>query len=187
MKKQDVIVINGRTFKVIAVSEEGRVDKGNEMNEYRINSSHRLIKNGEKNTFTGGVVAALGEVEGLDARLEVFEKYFERTRFKKTMRKHGILCPSGIIEKFMNLFGFFKKKAEESRDCFEYKEVLELVFEAGKVTAMVDHSRDMMRVRRNLEYGLRDLHNFHDRKSIRFFINHVMVCDYGEKWINKRS
>ncbi len=62
--------------------------------------------------------------------------------------------------------------------CFSYQKVLELVFENGMLITTVDQSKAMLRIRRNLELGLRSLDNSRDLRCIRRFMNASFVGDY---------
>jgi hypothetical protein len=62
--------------------------------------------------------------------------------------------------------------------CFSYQNVLELVFENGMLITTIDQSKAMLRIRKNLELGLRDLSKNRDLRCIRRFINSSFVGDY---------
>jgi hypothetical protein len=61
---------------------------------------------------------------------------------------------------------------------FSYQKVVELVFDKGVLITTVDQSRAMLRIRKNLELGLRDLSNKRDKRCINRFMNSVLVGDY---------
>lgn len=54
--------------------------------------------------------------------------------------------------------------------CYSYKCVKELVFLDGKLITTIDHSKAMLRVRKNLDLGLRSLNKKSDVKCIQRFI-----------------
>ncbi|MDF2908332.1 MAG: hypothetical protein K0R34_3653 [Herbinix sp.] len=61
---------------------------------------------------------------------------------------------------------------------FSYQKLIELVFENGILITTVDQSRAMLRIRKNLELGLRSLDNNRDKRCINRFMNSVLVGDY---------
>ena len=62
--------------------------------------------------------------------------------------------------------------------CFSYQKVLELVFENGMLITTVDQSRAMLRIRKNIELGLRSLDKKRDLRCILRFMNSRFVGDY---------
>jgi len=187
MKKQDVIEKNGKAFTVIAVSDSD-VDEGHAegITHFSIDSNHNLKREGVRTTYSGGIVVALGEADMKDDEMEALRRSEDDNPLAENLKKLEDLVTSTVNDKLPSLAKFLNRKEDEELFCFEYKEVLEFVFEGGKMTAMVDHSRDMYRIRKNLEYGLRDLKSRHDVNSIRHFVKSIMVCEYNEKWVTKR-
>lgn len=61
---------------------------------------------------------------------------------------------------------------------FSYQKLIELVFENGTLITTVDQSRAMLRIRKNLELGLRRLDNKRDKRCISSFMNSVLIGDY---------
>jgi hypothetical protein len=61
--------------------------------------------------------------------------------------------------------------------CFSYQTVIELVFEDGSLITAVDQSKAMLRIRKNLELGLRSLSVKRDIGCIRRFMNSAFVGD----------
>jgi hypothetical protein len=61
---------------------------------------------------------------------------------------------------------------------FSYQKLIELVFENGILITTVDQSRAMLRIRKNLELGLRSIDNKRDKRCINRFMNSVLVGDY---------
>jgi hypothetical protein len=70
--------------------------------------------------------------------------------------------------------------------CFSYQNVFELVFKDGILITTVDQSKAMLRIRKNLEIGLRSLNNSRDLRCIKRFINSSFIGDY-KKFILSRS
>lgn len=62
--------------------------------------------------------------------------------------------------------------------CFSYQTVYELVFEDGVLITTIDQSKAMLRVRKNLELGLRSLSKSRDVRCIKRFMNSAFVGDY---------
>lgn len=61
---------------------------------------------------------------------------------------------------------------------FSYKQVYELVFNKGDLVTTIDHSKAMLRIRKNLELGLRSLTVKRDARCIKRFINSSFIGDY---------
>lgn len=68
--------------------------------------------------------------------------------------------------------------------CFSYKFVKELVFREGKLITTIDHSKGMLRIRKNLDLGLRSLDKKRDIKCIQRFIMTSFAGNY--KKVDKR-
>lgn len=68
--------------------------------------------------------------------------------------------------------------AEDEMPCYSYKTVRELIFQEGKVVTSIDHSKAMLRIRKNLDLGLRDLNKKRDVNCIRHFLKSSFVGDY---------
>jgi hypothetical protein len=62
--------------------------------------------------------------------------------------------------------------------CFSYQKVYELIYENGILITSVDQSKAMIRIRKNLELGLRSLYNNRDLRCIKRFMNSSFVGDY---------
>lgn len=71
----------------------------------------------------------------------------------------------------------YTMKSEKTAS-FSYQNVLELVFEDGVLITTVDHSKKMLRIRKNIELGLRDLSVNRDVRCIRRFLNSSFIGDY---------
>ncbi len=61
---------------------------------------------------------------------------------------------------------------------FSYQRVIELVFENGVLITTVDQSKAMLRIRKNIELGLRSLNKKRDKNCIQRFMNSTFVGDY---------
>lgn len=81
----------------------------------------------------------------------------------------GILLVKGILPEY-----------EVYEDMFSYETVLELIFRDGCLITTVDHSKAVLRVRKNLEHGLRSMNSVRDRHSIRVFLHRMVICDYRQ-------
>ncbi len=61
---------------------------------------------------------------------------------------------------------------------FSYQDVMELIFENGVLITTVDQSKAMLRIRKNIELGLRSLSHNRDIRCINRFMNSNFVGDY---------
>ncbi len=61
---------------------------------------------------------------------------------------------------------------------FSFQRVIELVFENGVLITTVDQSKAMLRIRKNIELGLRSLNKKRDKNCIKRFMNSTFVGDY---------
>jgi hypothetical protein len=68
----------------------------------------------------------------------------------------------------------------EYEDMYSYETVLELIFKDGCLMTSVDHSKAVLRIRRNLEQGLRSLNRSRDRHCIYAFMHRTVICDYRQ-------
>ncbi|BCJ95122.1 hypothetical protein acsn021_26910 [Anaerocolumna cellulosilytica] len=62
--------------------------------------------------------------------------------------------------------------------CFSYNHVIELIFQDGKLVTTIDHSKAMVRIRKNLDLRLRSLEKKRDIRCIKRFIDTSFVGDY---------
>ncbi len=62
--------------------------------------------------------------------------------------------------------------------CYSYRYVYELVFNKGVLVTTADQSKAMLRIRRNLELGLRSLAVKRDIRCIRRYLNDCFIGDY---------
>ncbi len=67
---------------------------------------------------------------------------------------------------------------DEDIPWYSYKVVRELIFQDGKVVTTIDHSKAMLRIRKNLDLGLRSLNKARDIKCIKKYIKSSFVGDY---------
>ncbi|WMJ88322.1 hypothetical protein [Anaerocolumna sp. MB42-C2] len=67
---------------------------------------------------------------------------------------------------------------EDEIPCYSYKVVWELIFQDGRLVTTIDHSKAMLRVRKNLDLGLRNLNKTRDMKCIKHYIKFSFVGDY---------
>ena len=72
----------------------------------------------------------------------------------------GVLIVKGLLEEY-----------KEYEDIFSYETVLELIFKNGCLITTVDHGKAVLRIRRNLELGLRSITSTRDRICIQRFLN----------------
>ena len=72
----------------------------------------------------------------------------------------------------------YSLKGCETNPCFCYKYVYELVFRNGILTTSIDHSKAMLRIRKNIELGLRSLNKNRDVKCIIRFMKTSFVGNY---------
>jgi hypothetical protein len=87
----------------------------------------------------------------------------------------AIKYTGGIIigNTILNDYGF-----QENIPCFCYKSVIEHIFRDGRLITTVDHSRDMLRIRKNIDMGLRSLYKKQDVKCMERFIKASFVGEY---------
>lgn len=68
---------------------------------------------------------------------------------------------------------------ENKPSFFTYQNVIELVFEDGNLITTIDQCKAMLRIRKNLELGLRSLSVNRDVRCIKRFMNSAFVGDYN--------
>jgi len=69
---------------------------------------------------------------------------------------------------------------------FSYLHVLELIFEDGVLITTVDQSKAMLRIRKNLELGIRSLVSSRDNRCINRFMNSVFIGEYKPFLLQKQ-
>lgn len=74
---------------------------------------------------------------------------------------------------------------EDNFPCFCYAHVIELIFEKGILVTTIAHDKAMVRIRKNLERGLRTLRKAKDARCIRKFIKSSFVGKYSESSLRK--
>lgn len=89
----------------------------------------------------------------------------------------GIILATDFIESFGNADIF---------PCYCYQKVMELIFNEGTLITTIDHSKAMIRIRKNIIKGLRDIHNKKDNRCIRKFIKDSLVGNYTRTLKRKR-
>jgi len=62
--------------------------------------------------------------------------------------------------------------------CFSYQKVYELVFKNGLLITTIDQSKAMLKIRKNIDAGLRNLSKSRDIRCIKKFLNSSLVGDY---------
>lgn len=67
---------------------------------------------------------------------------------------------------------------EREMPCYSFKTVRELIFQEGRLVTTIDHSKAMLRIRKNLDLGLRDLNKKRDLKCIKHFLKSSFVGNY---------
>lgn len=84
----------------------------------------------------------------------------------------------------LNDYGI-RPEAEEGLPCFCYKSVYEYIFENGILITTIDHSRSMLRIRKNIDFGYRDWNKKRDQRCIERFMKTSFVGDY--KKVSKKK
>lgn len=77
-----------------------------------------------------------------------------------------------LTKEVVNDYGF------EEVPCYGYKKVLECVFENGILITTVDHSKAMLRIRKNLDLGYRNLDIRRDERCINHFLKTSLIGKY---------
>lgn len=106
------------------------------------------------------------------------EKQFEIQNCKVTY--------SGAILIGSNLVKEYTMKGVKPT-CFSYQNVKELVFEDGILITTIDQNRAMLRIRKNIDMGLRSLTSKRDIHCIRRFMNTSFIGEYKPfRFLNSR-
>lgn len=100
---------------------------------------------------------------------------------RETVRYHDIMESLGYTGS-MIIGAFIVKTYTDSDEipCYCYKYIKELVFSKGKLITAIDHSKAMLRIRRNLDMGLRSLDKKRDVKCIERFIRSSFAGNYAD-------
>lgn len=85
-----------------------------------------------------------------------------------------------IAKDFIDKYGF-----EEDYPCYCYKTVIELIFSEGSLITTIDHSKAMLKIRKNIDAGLRDPKVKKDERCINRFIKSSFVGEYWYKRSHK--
>lgn len=81
-----------------------------------------------------------------------------------------------IVKDFIDKYGF-----EDNYPCYCYKKVLELIFNEGCLITTIDHSRAMLKIRKNIDVGLRNPKVRKDSRCINRFIKSSFIGEYWSK------
>ncbi len=81
-----------------------------------------------------------------------------------------------VAKDIVDTFSYDGDQAEYP--CFCYKEVYELCFEQGALVTSIDHSKAMVRIRKNIEKGLRNVKNTKDIRCINRFLKQTFCHDF---------
>lgn len=109
-------------------------------------------------------------LEGFEAYSKQKELIVKKENLHIPLSYNGsVLLVRELLERYM-----------EYKPLYGYKKLIELIFDHGKLTTAIDHSRAMYRIRRNLEAGLRDMTNPKDARCILSFIDDLFVGKYKE-------
>lgn len=112
---------------------------------------------------------------GVEPKLLASENGVETVEYDEIMVPVKFTGAVIIGSTFLKSYG-----AEDEIACYSYKIVRELIFQEGKVVTSIDHSKAMLRIRRNLDLELRDLDKKRDVNCIRHFIKSSFVGDYED-------
>lgn len=103
-------------------------------------------------------------------------QHLENTSLR-TIYNGAVLLGSNLIKEY-----YLK---DDNPACFSYQTVLELIFENGMLITTVDQSKAMLRIRKNIELGLRSLDNNRDIRCIKRFLTTSLVGDYKPFPLNR--
>ena len=73
----------------------------------------------------------------------------------------------------------------EDFPCFCYGHVVELIFENGNLITTIEHDKAMVRIRKNIEKGLRDLNKGKDARCIQTFMKSSFVGKYRDSMLKR--
>lgn len=91
-------------------------------------------------------------------------------------------CPVGytggiiIGRELVDTYSFGENHSEYP--CYCYKYVYELIFDQGALTMSIDHSKAMLRIRKNIEKGFRNVKNAKDLRCIHKFLSQTFCRSY---------
>ena len=113
------------------------------------------------------------EINGISPEPYILEQGRDAVQYS------GIMEALGYTGSMIIATQLVKKYTDNSdTPCFSYKFVKELVFREGKLITTIDHSKGMLRIRKNLDSGLRSLDKKRDIKCIQRFIMTSFAGDY---------
>lgn len=114
---------------------------------------------------------------------EIKEEYYPVNysikEYQLYRQNQPVIYSGGLILGYHFLKDYGQDKAHL---CYSYDKVIELIFQDGILETSVDHSKAMLRVRKNLERGLRSLEKGKDKRCIRKFIYHSFIRDYRQSF-----
>ncbi|WP_455717700.1 hypothetical protein [Anaerosporobacter sp.] len=114
---------------------------------------------------------------GYQAVLQVNKKDIETTQLMVPNTYSGsMLIARGLITTE-------HRKHGKQIPCYNYEEVIELIFSQGILLTTINHSRAMKRVRMNLEGGYRTLSKKKDVRCIEKFLRDCFVGMYRERLV----
>ncbi len=125
------------------------------------------------NSFNVTAARSFPVVNGVEPELMFSEKGIETVQYNKVMIPIKFTGAVIIGNTLVKNYG-----TEEEIPCYSYKEVREYIFQDGKLVTTIDHSKAMLRIRKNLDLGLRDLSKARDIKCIRHYLKTSFVGDY---------
>ncbi|MGB8455388.1 MAG: hypothetical protein WCD89_24040 [Anaerocolumna sp.] len=111
-------------------------------------------------------------INGIKPELLFSEKGIETVQYSDVMVPIKFTGAAVIGNTMIKNYGF------DEIPCYSYKVVRELIFQDGKVVTTIDHSKAMLRIRKNLDLGLRTLNKTRDIKCIKYYIKSSFVGDY---------
>ncbi len=88
----------------------------------------------------------------------------------KVMYSGAVLIGADLVKEY-----YIKDKLA----CFSYQKVYELVFDNGRLTTTIDQSKAMLKIRKNIDTGLRTLSKGRDLRCIKRFLNSSLIGDYN--------
>lgn len=182
MIRKDSFTYRGERYSLV-LSEERQIYKpdaagvGNYYGEYTVDGYDLVIKrlclclNGK----------AVPEIEGSKPTEQFTEDGKEYAGYQNLME--SVAYTGGIVIARDFVYGFGLN--EEEYPCFCYRDVVEFLFQDGKLVTTVDHSKAMVRIRKNLKLGLRDLKKGKDARCIRIFLKKSLIGRYRDSFLKK--
>ncbi len=142
--------------------------------EYQLFLSEYELLAGEEAGENGYFEGEEAQGEQMDFRIVDYRLFLEKKSGNLLTQEAvsysgGVLIVKGLLETY-----------EEYEDIFSYEAILELIFKDGCLITTVDHSKAGLRIRKNLERGVRSLNKAKDRHCIRAFMHRTLICDYRQ-------